>query len=226
MIPESLWVWFTRHFNATTRRRCLAEKEVTGAPRFTRRHIRNHSHGHTPAGPSGGNGGQRHGSYPTLRRTPSPHGGSGGGRVHADSFTESASPGVHRRNVLPPGRGGVSTELKRKISLEEITRSRSSSSGTHYSAIPPPIREDSITGSGASTPEIGQAHSPKFDRAFASSPGSSPYPPRRSSTVDSAPFAQPRRTSVSMRTSRVLVMPSVAMVSYSPEPSASENSHY
>ena len=194
-------MWLTRYFNATARRRCLDEREASGAPKFCRRR----GHVSQPQSPGIGDGTMRKRTHnrslsnELLRRTPSPHGHP---RIHADSAgAETASPVFQRRIVHD-----------RKISLEEITRSRSSSTGTK----PPPIREDSASSmnSALSTPDITHS-SPRFDRAFAN-PSSLP---RRSSTLD--PPA--RRTSACMRMSRVLVMPSVAMVSYSPEPLSNNN---
>lgn len=202
-------MWFTRYFNASTRKRCLSKREATGTPKFSRRL---YNRGHTPPPQGAGVMGERvprkHGHNgnwsPSMRRTPSPL-----RRVHADSGgAESASPATQRQFIH--GRSSA-PDLKRKISLEEITRGRSSSTGSHVYSIPPPIREDSIS-SALSTPEISTLHSPKFDRAFV--PPSVPSLPRRSSTHESPT----RRLSAYKMTSRVLVMPSVAMVSYSPEP--------
>lgn len=203
-------MWFTRYFNATTRRRCLNEREATGTPRFSRRHITP-----TPQGEGAtkkvSNGNR---SSNNERRTPSPHGHRSRAYTESSSgVAESASPALQHRLGLNKSLLGASPDPKRRISLEEITRSRSSSTGSHVNSIPPPIREDSTSSfnSPLSTPDV--ALSPKFERAY--TPPSSL--PRRSSTTSSLEPPS-RRLSAYKRTSRVLVMPSVAMVSYSPEP--------
>lgn len=252
-----------RYINTASRRACLAEREATEAPLFSRMVLH-----HVPSVPSLGGAPQNHGmggpgsakrhssigSRPnvTLRRTPSPqsrqrgraHTESGSEsprvthrvpsptkrRVHADSAPSHASPGVSHRNTHGHNSTPSMAPATRRISLEEISRSRSSSTGSHGGGghggggIPPPIREDSLTFSVPSSPsDIRGPDSPKFDRATSSSGANGggngrplTPPPRRSSTVSSLE-SPTRKISASKRTSRVLVMPSVAMYSYSPE---------
>lgn len=227
LVPERLWVWFTRYFNARTRRRCLNEKEATGGPVFSRKlYTRRHApaqEGATVGGdpyPKKRNGGSRSPSSDrALRRTPSPQKAS---KMRLDSGgaeLATPSPGMQRRR----NRNSLSAtpDIKRKISLEEITRSRSCSTGSRAAAVtslPPPIREDS-TGFATSMPDLGQPPpSPSRGNTPPLSPRGHTPPPRRSSTVSSLE-PLPRRTSLCMmRASRVMVMPSVAMVSYSQDP--------
>lgn len=165
-------------------------------------------------------------------RAPSPTKGMMGRAPPADSSSPSLA--TSRRNIRGLNSTPNMTAAARRISLEEISRSRSSSIGSHSGgAIPPPIREVSLTFSAPSTPsDIGGAvYSPKFDRATSSSGGGTGSgggragtpPPRRSSTVS---LLEPptRRLSACKRTSRVLVMPSLAVYSYSPERTASNAS--
>lgn len=212
LVPEWLWVWFTRYFNSATRKRCLKQKEASGAPIFSRKIFFNRRPSPIQLGVAGGMArrhesvGSRQGYDVTQHPPLNPR------RLDLRG-AESSSPTTHHRNIHTRN---SAADMKPKISLEEITRSRSSSSGSR--TIPPPIREDSA--SPMLTPEIGQVHSPRFDRASPPPPVSSL--PRRSSTVSSLDPPR-RRLSTCRRTSRVLVMPTVAMVSYSPEPGAQGN---
>ncbi len=97
----------------------------------------------------------------------------------------------------------MTTETRRKISLDEISLSRSSSTGSHVNMIPP-IHENSPLE--PLTPEIGKVESSGFE-------GGASLPKRSASS--SMVEAPERRFSSCKRTSRVMVMLSVARVNYS-----------
>ena len=204
-------MWIMMYFNTATRRRCLAEKEASGAPKFSRK-VYDNTASHLARGGGGGGDGKygMHGGRRSadlgLRRTTSPQDYY---RFNMDTNTGTRSPvswsPVPTHRGMNQGRNSMSTD--KKLTLDKIGHTRSSSAGSTSMIPTPPINE----GSAVPFPcDLGGLYSPRLERTAASSV------PRKSLTTSSleTPVG---RLPVSKRTSRVLVMPSVARITYSPE---------
>lgn len=207
-------MWFTQSFNKATRKRCLQAQAASGAPLFSRKVFlsRRPSPIQLGVAAAAGVGAGAGGTPSSPRRT--------GTRLESDSAESAFSYTTTPRRLHVNIRDSPS-EVRRKISLEEITRSHSPNT-PRAAGMPTPIRENSASPSPLSTPEAGQMFSPRFDHTSPSPPPPT-VAPRRSSTVSTLDPQTARRMSGTYRrnkTSRVLVMPTVAMVSYSPEPGA------
>ena len=209
IIPQVFWVRLTMYFNTTARKRCLNEAKLTRGGHLFSRRVYRHAHPRSrPPAPIG-----RPSSDLSLRRTPSPH-------RRVSTVEPPSMPSVRSRE----GVEGSSVDLTtRPAHTEDLTMTPfRTDTGSSFGSMPSPIPEGHMTSTPLHTPDTPSARSREGHAGvFKFSP--SETGPLRSLSATSAESA-PRSPSLRrLKHSRVLVVPSVATVTFVPQsPAASK----